>query len=815
MSGLIQDLRYGVRMLLKSPGFTFVTVLTLALGIGANSTIYSVVQAVLLRPLPVAEPGRLVALSARSFSYPAYTDFRDGNTALTGLAGYSAESFSVNVDERSEIMPGSFVSGNYFDVLGVGAVRGRTFLPEEDRTPATHPVAVISHQLWQRSYGGAADVIGKSITVNSRPLTIIGVAPQGFRGLSLTRAPEVWVPISMFTPLATGEALQLNPEMRGWGWLSVVGRLKEGASIERAQAEVGVLTNRIREAYPRETPRSFNVTVTPIETAATGSRSRADVVRFVSLLVGVVSLALLIACANVANLLLARASRRRKEIAVRVALGASRGRIVRQLLVESLLLALMGGALGLLVAVWALEALAAYELPGGISIEALGLGLDRRVFGFTLLASVVTGVIFGLVPALQVSKPDLVSAIKDQSSAYAHGRSGVRHILLVVQIALCLVLIVGAGLFIRSLRTALAMTPGFETEKLALASVNLGLQRYTEAGAENFYHESIERVGQLPGVVAASWATTPPLVPGASYMLNISIDGYEPRGGEPPEAEFNYVGDAYFKTVGVSLLRGREFTEADRHGAPPVVVINVTMARRFFPDVDPLGRNVGVGGRFPGGTIVGVVRDAKYHNLNEVAAPYVYAPLKHSIAAVGLETLTLLVRTSDDPARVLDPVRNEIRAMDANLPISDVVTIREHIGDALIVQRFGSTILGLFSSLTLVLATVGIYGITSYFVTQRTREIGIRMALGAHRSDILRLVLAKSLLPVGLGVVVGLGAALVVTRALNGFLYGVSTTDPATFAVAALLLTATALLACYIPARRATKVDPMIALRYE
>jgi macrolide transport system ATP-binding/permease protein len=814
MNTLWQDIKFAARMFVKNPGFTLIAVLSLALGIGANSTIYSVVHAVLLRPLPVAEPEQLVALSARAFSYPAYTDFRERNTAFSGLAAYSTEDFSVNAGGQSEVIAGSFVSGNYFDVLGVIASRGRTFLQEEDRTTGTHPVAVISYNLWQRSYGGASDIIGKTISLNNQPLTIIGVAPQGFRGMTLTRAPEVWVPIRMLRPLATGELTRLNPEMRNWGWLSVIGRLKNGVSPEQAQAEVNAMTGALREAYPTETPSTFAVRITPITAAATGSRSRADVVRFVSILAAVVSLALLIACANVANLLLARASGRRKEIAVRLALGASRARIVRQLLVESLLLALLGGALGLLFGVWAMDALSIFALPGGISIGQLGLGLSREMLGFTLLISIITGIVFGLVPALQASQPDIAATIKDQGAVYAHGRAGgVRSLFLVVQIALCLVLIIGAGLFIRSLQSALSINPGFETERLALASVNLGLQRYTETGAENFYRDTIARIKSLPGVEAASWATSPPLVPGASYMLSVTIEGYEPRAGEQPEAEFNFVSDEYFNTAGVQALRGRTFTEADNRGATPVVVINETMARRFFPDVDPIGRTIRVSREQR--TIVGIVRDAKYHSLNEDATPYVYAPLNQSIADVGLETLTLLVRTSGDPARVIDGVRGEIRAIDANLPISNVKTIRAHLGDALMAQRFGSAILSLFSLLTLVLASVGIYGVVAYLVGQRTREIGIRMALGADRGNILKLMMAKSIYPIVAGVGLGLGVAILLTRSLSNFLYGVSTTDPLTFALSALLLTAVALLASYIPARRATRVDPMIALRYE
>jgi predicted permease len=813
MEAFMRDVRYTMRALLKTPGFTLVAVLSLALGIGANTAIYSIIHAVLLRPLPVEEPERLVQLAARSLPYPVYADILHSNSTLSDAAAFSAEQFSLNVGERAEVISGSFVTGNYFDVLGVRPSVGRTFLPDEDRTPATHPVAVISHSLWQRAYGGASDVTGQTILLNDYPLTIVGVAPRGFRGTNLTLAPEVWIPIQMWTPLATGEALRLKPERRTWGWLAAFGRLKEGVTFDQVRAEMSTIASQIKQAHPRETPRSFSIEPAPLAIAATGLRGRSQVVRFVLILAGIVGIVLLIACANVANLLLARAIQRRKEIAVRLALGATRRRIVRQLLTESFMLATLGGGLGLLFAMWAIDTLAAYELPGRIAISHLGLDLSREALVFTLLTSIVTAVLFGLLPALQSSRTDLVTVIKGEESAHAFGRLRLRGALLAVQVALCLVLLVGAGLFVRSLQKAIVTDPGFDVEKIALLSVNLGLQRYTEARAENFYGHSVERAEALPYVESASWTTSPQMAQVAPYSLFVSYEGYEPREGEEPEAEFNYVGDDYFKTMGISLVRGRDFGEADIQGATPVAIVNETVARRYFFDRDPVGRSLRVGGR--PATIIGVARDSKYHRLTEEGVPYVYMPLKQNLANVGLETLTLLVRAKGDPAAALAGLREEIKSIDPTLPITGAMTMREHIGRLLMAQRFGSTLLGLFSALTLLLASIGIYGVVAYSVTQRTREIGIRMALGASRKDILKLVVAKSLLPVGVGVAAGLAAALVLTRAINSFLFDVSATDPASFAAAVLLLGLTALVAGYVPARRATRVDPMTALRYE
>ena len=812
MNTLWQDIRFAARMLVRSPMFTVVAVLSLALGIGANTAIYSIVRAVLFSPLPVEEPEHLVVFSNDVISQPAYTDFRDRNNVLTGLAAYAPRELSMSRDGRPELVTGGIVTGNYFSVLGVQTVVGRAFLSEEDQPFGAQRVAVISHALWQRSFGGDSEVAGKTFVLNDQTFTVVGVAPQGFKGVRLSESLDLWIPVADWSQVVTGETARLHINQRSWDWLSAVGRLKKDVSIEQAGAELNVIASALEQAYPTETPTKFNIALAPVATAATGVKARKEVVRFIAILFAVVGMALAIACANVANLLLARATGRRKEIAVRLALGASRARIIRQLLTESLLLSSLGGAIGLLVAVWATDILAAYELPGRIAISNLNLGLDSAVFGYTLLVSLVTGVLFGLIPALQASKPDLVSTIKDQGSSRTFARSNLRAAFLVLQIALCLVLLIGAGLFVKSLRTALAIDPGFETEKVALASVNLGLQRYTQARAGEFRQQVIERVERLPGVVSASWTNSPPVAPDFSRVESMSIEGYEPQASEKLEAEVNNVGVNYFQTIGVPLARGRDFDDRDREGTPLVAVINETFARRYWPDADPVGKSISFGEDKR--MVIGVVKNSKYHSLSEDSLPFVYLPLDQAGSAM-LDSTTLLVHTAGIPGDVLASVRREINSLDANLPLFGVKTMNEHLGDALMVQRFGSTLLGFFSLLTLALASVGIYGVVSYSVSQRTREIGVRMALGANRSSILKLMLWRGTLPVVVGVGVGLGMALILTRAVHGFLYGVSATDAATFISAALLLGVVALVASLIPARRATKVDPLVALRYE
>ena len=835
MKNLWQDLRYGLRMLVKSPGFTGVAVLSLALGIGANTSIFSLVNAVLLRPLPVEEPGRLVFLfnGTRNspysvVSYPNYVDYRDQIRAFSSLATYSGIALSLNVEDRAELVSGLIVSGNYFDLLGVRAALGRTFLPDEDRTPGTHPVAVISYGLWQRRFGGDPNMIGKQLALNGRSFTVIGVAPGGFNGIEPGGTSDIYVPMMMqalVRPPRAGYSGEMNPDLlsrRMAGWLSVVGRLKPGVTIEQAQAEAMTIARQLEQAYP-DMNRDRIATLYPVSKG--DPNARGTVLSISALFLSVVGLVLLIACANVANLLLSRASARRKEISIRLSLGASRSRLVRQLLTESVLLAFCGGAAGLLLGLWGVDLFRRFPPPANFFSFAFDFSLDGRVLGFTLLLSILTGLIFGIAPALQASKTDLVPALKDESPALDQGsrRFTLRNLLVIAQVALSLVLLVSAGLFLRSLQQARSIDPGFNPEHVLVSPLNINLLRYTRQQGQQFYRQVIERVEALPGVRSASLARVL-LLSGSARTSSVMVEGRsspdrESRsegtgGGEVAQDTTlaNIVGLKYFQTLGIGLLRGRDFTAQDGDGAPGVAIIGETFVRRYFPGEDPLGRRISLHGTSgPWLEVIGVARDTKYRTLGEAPAPVTYLPLLQNH-----ETgMTLHVRTAGDPVALVAAVRRELSALEKNLPASDIRTMTELIGRSLFPARMGAALLGALGLLALLLASVGLYGVMSYSVSRRAREIGIRIALGAVRGDVLRLVLKEAMTLVAIGLGVGLGAAFVVTRLLAGFLYGVSVTDPATFAGIALLLTLVALLAGFMPARRATKVDPIVALRYE
>ena len=808
METFIQDLRYGIRTLLKRPAFTAVAVLSLALGIGANTTIFSLIYSVLLRPLAVEEPDRIAAVTNDVVSYPAYKDFRDQNEVFTSLAAFAPRTLSMGREGKPELVSADVVSGNYFDVVGVKPRSVARLLPKKIKRRAARLSQSSATACGSEASRSDRQVIGKTLTLNGQSFDIIGVAPRDFRGATLAYSPDLWIPIQTWPRVATGSYTRLNLDMRGWSWLRVIGRLKPGVSLEQAQSELNVLATRQEQAYPQGTPKDFSIELSPVTTAATGIRSRSDFLRFLGLLAATVGIALAIACSNVANLLLVKATARRKEIAVRLALGAGRGRIVRQMLTESVLLALIGGAVGLLVAVWAIDLIKAYQLPGDIPLGQLGIALNVPALGFTILISFITGIVFGLAPALQASKPDLALALKDQVSQ-AHSRSFLRNALVTAQVALCLLLLVGAGLFIRSLRNALAIDPGFNSHNVALATVNLGLQRYTKAQATSFYEQLAERVERLPGVESASWAINVP-VNADIDRESFSVSGYTPQPGERMSIDTNVIGVNYFRTMGIPIVAGREFSYADRPGTEPVVVISEAMARRYWQGRDPLGQSVKIFNIEV--KVIGVAKDSKYHSLRESPLPYLYAPLSQ---AGSLSSITFIARTSGNPSSLLASVEHEASAIDSNVPLFNTGTLDQHIGNLLVAERFAATLLGMFSLLALTLAVTGIYGVVAYSVSQRTREIGIRMALGAEGKDILKLVMGRGIVPVLIGVALGLSAAFVVTRVLTSFLYGLSATDLTTFIGASLALVGVALAACSVPARRATKVDPMVALRYE
>src|SRR5262245_32824241 len=806
-----QDLRYGVRMLLKNPGFTTIAVLTLALGIGANTAIFTLLDKVLIRTLPVERPDQLVTFvedasgAPAIFSYPLYADLRDRNDVLSGVVAFEQRPFSMSDGNATERVIGQIVSGNYFAVLGVRPALGRFFLPEEDRTPNTHPVIVISHGLWRRSFGADPAVIGKTLSLNAYRYTVVGVAPSEFTGTTRGTASDVYVPIMMQARVGARRDGMLNN--RNAGWLQLIGRLKPNFTRQQAQAS---LSTPVDDAARTFSDKNTDNIGDPTKVfLMDGSRGYTDRVKDLSLplklLMGVVGFVLLIACANVANLLLARASKRRKEIAVRLAIGAGRRRIVRQLLTESAILSTLGGGAGLLVAYWFTGLLLRFQQQTNYVPRALDGGLDERALGFTLGLSLMTGIVFGLAPALVASKPDFGVALKEETPGLGSvaRRLSLRNLLVVAQVALSLVVLIGAGLCVKSLRALQAIDPGFEPAKVVTASFDLGQNGYDEARGRQFIAQLSERVAALPGVEAVSFA----------YIVAFSdIPWVGPliiEGSRPQPVNTNAISPNYFRTLGASLAQGREFTAQDTAGAPLVVIVNEAAARRYWPGQEVVGKRIVRGRQFA--EVVGVVRNSKEKGLTADSRPALYLPLLQYYSP----ELTLHVRTATPSQTLLAAVRREARLLDPTLPVYNLQTLAQQKDGSLYTERLAAALLTLFGLLALSLAAVGIYGVLSYSVTERTREMGIRLALGARPRDLIQLVVGQGLTLTLIGLVIGVGAAFALTRLIARLLYGVSATDPLTFVVIPLLLTVVALLACWIPARRATRVDPLAALRYE
>ncbi|HEX5736611.1 MAG TPA: ABC transporter permease [Blastocatellia bacterium] len=838
MERLLQDLRYGARMLVKRPGFTLIAIITLALGIGANTAIFSMINATLLRQLPVAEPEELLFVFTGNpgdpfnvSSYPDYVELRDQNQVFIGMACSGGITASLNSDDQAQAEPisGLIVSGNYFELLGVRADVGRTFAPDEDQTPGARAVVVISNRLWQSRFDSRPDINGLQIKLNGHSFTIIGVAPAGFNGTETNITRDIYVPMMMqavVRPPRGGYSGEMNPDLlkvRGNRWLRMIARLKPGLSRDEAQAEMAVITSQQAEAYP-DTNRNRIATLTPLSEG--DPQQRGQLISAAGLSLGVVAIVLLIACANVANLLLARASSRQKEIAVRLALGASRWRLVRQLLTESVLLAVCGGLIGSLLAWWLIDIWKASPPPPGALPINPDFNLDGRVLLFTLLLSLLTGIVFGLAPALAASRPDLVRALKDDARASDPQRAlNLRGALVIAQVALSLVLLISGGLFLRSLWRAQQIEPGFDAERILTAPLTVNLLRYTSAQGREFYRQVVERVSALPGVESASLARTIALG-GGSSVRGLLIEGRQSpdndlrsettAGGtafdNPNVINVNTVGLSYFQTLGIGLMRGRDFNEQDTADRPGVVIVNETFVKRHFPGEEVLGKRLSMRGqRGPWLEIVGIVRDSKYVTLGERAIPFAYLPLSQNH-----ETgMVLHVRTSGDPSSLVSAVRSEIQSLDRNLPVPGVGPMTELLTASLYPARMGAVLLGASGLLALLLAAVGLYGVMSFSIARRTREIGVRMALGAQHRDVVRMVLKEGMALVGLGVALGVLGAVAATRLLASYLYDVSTLDVTTFAAIPVGLAVVALLACYIPAHRATRVDPMVALRYE
>jgi predicted permease len=815
---LVQDVRYGLRMLARSPGFTAVAVVSLALGVGVNTAVFSLLNAVMIRPVAVvADQSRLVWLRAPS-SYPDYQDYREQARSFEGMAAATGtREFSLTRAGEPELVRGEFVTANYFGVLGVGAHAGRTFTEEEGRAPST--VVVLSHSLWRTRFDADPSIVGRQITLNGLGFTVVGVAPERFKGTETGLNRELWVPLSTEPLLNPPQAGRFDDgsgvdilRRRNSHWLAVFARLKEGVTREQAGAELAGIARRVAEANEGRAGEETLRRVQLLQMSGGMDPSdREEALPIAGIVMGIVGLVLLVACANIGGLLLARAASRRRETAVRQALGASRVRLVRQWLTESVLLGVVGGAAGLLLAMWANDLVV--SSAAGTPLASLELGLDYRVLVFTLAVSVGAGLVFGLAPALQASRLDIVTALKTEDALGRAGsrRSRLRAAFVAAQVTLSVVLLVCAGLFIRSLQQAHNIDPGFRVERALTVPVDLGLLRYEQEAGRNFYRELLARVEAQPGVERASLVRFAQL--GNSFAQGqVVAEGRAPEGGEGTTTGFNIVGPRYFETMGTALVRGRDFTDADRMGAPGVAVVNETLAARLWPGEDALGKRLSFDGpEGPFLEVVGVARDGKYRSLGDRARPYFYRPLMQTYDP----RMTLVVRTTGEPSALAGAVREQLRALEPNLPVAEVRTLEEQFNLSMLPVRVAAWTLGGFGLLALCLAAIGIYGVVSYSVAQRTREIGVRMALGAGRSDVLRLVMGEGLSVVALGLAAGLLLAFAATRVLGGFLYGVSATDPVTFAGVPLLLGAIAAAAGYLPARRATKVDPMVALRYE
>jgi len=826
MATLLQDLRYGARLLFKTPGFTLVAALSLALGIGANTTIFTLINAVLLNPLPVEDPSQLVSVwttdernqnggfgsGFMQTSPMNYKDLRDKNEVFSGVAAHSGLPLNITggTGDPQQVF-GEIVTGNYFGVLGAKPSIGRGFLPDEDQTPGARLVCVLGYGEWQKRFGGEPSIVGRTISLNGQPFTVVGVMPKGFKGTNAIGAPAVWVPYMTYRQTTTGFFLELiRPDQRRGLVFNVTGRLKPGVSVRQADANLKTIARQLEQEYQNDN-KGRSVTLVPLAQATINPGFRGNIVVAGGLLMTIVALVLLIACANVANLLLARAAARQREIAVRLSLGATRAQLIRQLLTEGTLLALLGGAAGLMLAYWAQDVLWSFR-PPFLQPDAIDIHPDARVLLFTLVIALATGVLFGLAPAVQASRPDLVVELKEKTSAPTGARSpwSLRNMLVAAQIALSLIALIGAGLFLRSLQNAQRINPGFDVDRLATLSFDLGAQGYTEERGRQFQQRVLERAGSIPGVQSATLASTVPLFAGG-FARTVFLEGQDAsdrRAGRL--VQITVASSHYFETLGIALVRGRTISDSDQPNTPSAVVINETMAKRFWPDQDAIGKRFKFFGQENFQQVVGIAKDSKYNFIGEDPTPYIY----QATTQVYQPQLSLFVR-APNPQAVIGTVRGEVQQLDRNLPLTGVFTLNDIFDQSLWAPRMGASLLAVFAGLSLVLAVIGIYGVMAYSVSQRTRELGIRMALGASRADVVRLVVLQGLRLTITGVIVGLAVSFAVTRLVATLLFSVSPTDLLTFIAVPALLALAALGASYLPARRATRIDPMIALRYE
>ncbi len=809
-----QDVRYGLRQLRRSPGFTAVAVLTLALGIGANTAIFSVVNAVLLRPLPFEQPDRLVRVvsfrlrdkAGDNASYPDFLDWRSQNHVFERMGVFRTEGFTLTGHGQAAHLQGSIVSAEIFALLGVKPLLGRTFLPEEDKPGTANGgnAVILSHRLWRERFGAEPGVVGQAIQLDNKSATIVGVMQEGFQFPIREGHIDCWTTIAR--DLENGQMSMAA--QRGVHYLDVMARLKPRVTIAQAQAEMSTIISGLNKQYPENAPRGARI-APELEQLVGGVRPALLV------LLGAVGCVLLIACANVANLLLTRATSRQREMAIRAALGAGKGRMIRQVLSESLVLASAGGVFGALLALWVTDFLVRL-IPEDIP-RLSAIHLDSYVLVFTIVLSFGTGLLFGMAPALQVSTSRLLESLKEGGRGVTEGihRHRVRSALVVTEFAVAAMLLVGAGLLIQSFVRLERVDPGFDPHQVLTFKLELPASRYSMARMVDLFRQIVARLNQVPGVRSAS-ALFPFTLNGDEAVTTLDIEGRSVAEADRPRTAYTWVEPGFFRTLGIPLLSGRDFTAQDDLKATPVIIINRTLARRFFPNENPVGKRIstGVGNGYkqpPMREIIGVVGDVKQEGLGADVAPAAYV----AVAQSPFDVLTFVVRTGADPASVVAAARNEVAAVDKDLPIFDVKTLDQYVSESVAQPHFSSLLLGIFAGLALALAAVGLYGVIAYSVVQRTHEFGVRMALGAERQDVLRMVLGQGIVLTLAGVGIGVAGALALTRFLGSLLFGIRPNDPATFAAVLLVMTVVALLASYIPARRATRVDPMVALRYE
>ena len=834
MPALLQDLRYAFRTLKKSPLFVSVAILSLALGIGANTAIFTLINQLILQYLPVRHPEELVLLTGRghhygsnsgpnALSYPMYQDFRDKNQVFSGMFCRHGEIMSVSFEGRTELVAVEMVSGNYFPVLGVGAALGRVFTASDDLMQGGHPLAVLSYGYWRARFSGDRGIIGKKIVVDGYPMTVIGVSQAGFNGVEPGNSPQIRIPITMQDNLPPGQTyLQLTNRRRRF--IQVFGRLKPGITLEQAKAGLQPLFHQILQmevqqapfakasAYSRQQFLSMWMDVLPASKGR--SQLRQQFSKPLMALMAIVALVLLIACSNLANLLIARASSRQKEIAVRLALGAGRWRLMRQLLVESLLLSCLGGAVGLMLAVWLDRALISFQPPDIWNI-ALSTTPDTTVLGFTLLISILTGVGFGLAPAWLATRPQLASTLKDEAGSVAGGASaGLRASLVVAQVALSVLLLIGAGLFLESLNNLKEVNPGFDTRNLLTFEVEPILSGIKPDWARQYYRQLTDRLQSMPGVTSVAFAIIP-LLADNEWDNGVTIEGYTPKQGEMPDPHMQFCSQEFFETMKIPILLGREFTIKDGQGAPKVGIVNEKFAERYFGEANPIGRHIGFGidpGTKTDIEIVGVAGDTKYENMREEIPYEFYVPWAQQDFVLSM---TAYVRTQTAPLSFFDSLRRAVREVDAGVPMYAPRTLDQQVENSLVTERLLAALSGVFGILATLLAAVGLYGVMAFMVARRTREIGIRMALGATGRSVIWLVMREVLWLASAGLAIGLGSALALTRLVEAQLFGVKPTDVLTMILATLGIGSVAALAGYLPARRATGIDPMQALRFE